>query len=78
MGKEKRYYVQGLTDQIFVVRERALANEVSSANDHIVKSFQIARDAYQYAHTMNAVQCTPETVAPPEQSRLSEKPLQRV
>ncbi len=37
------YYVQGLTDQIFLVRERMSANGEQGPDDRIVKSFIVPR-----------------------------------
>lgn len=50
---QDRYYVQGLTDQIFLVRERVSANGEQGPDDRIVKSFDIRHDAYLYAESMN-------------------------
>ena len=50
------YYVQGLTDQIFLVRERMSANGKQGPDDRIVKSFDIRHDAYIYAGSMNEKQ----------------------
>ena len=50
------YYVQGLTDQIFLVRERMSANGEHGPDDRIVKSFDIRHDAYIYAGSMNEKQ----------------------
>jgi hypothetical protein len=72
---EKRYYVQHLTEQIFVVRERLLDDGAARADDRIVRSFQIGHDAYQYASSMNDAQGTPHIVATSGRGRLSKKPL---
>ncbi len=50
---EGRYYVQHLTAQVFVVRECASTNGEPGSDDHIVRSFTIAHDAYMYANSMN-------------------------
>ena len=50
------YYVQGLTDQIFLVRERMSANGEQGPDDRIVRSFDIRHDAYIYAGSMNEKQ----------------------
>ena len=50
------YYVQGLTDQIFLVRERMSANGEQGPDDRIVRSFDIRHDAYIYAKSMNEQQ----------------------
>jgi len=56
-GEEKmianRYYVQQLTEQIFLVRERLSADGASGADDRIVRSFSILHDAYAYANSLN-------------------------
>lgn len=48
-----RYYVQHLTEQIFLVRERLSADGVSGADDRIVHSFSVSHDAYAYASSLN-------------------------
>ena len=53
---QDRYYVQSLTDQIFLVRERASAGRDSGPDDRIVRSFDIRHDAYMYAESMNEQQ----------------------
>ncbi|GCE30211.1 hypothetical protein KDA_56950 [Dictyobacter alpinus] len=50
---ENRYYVQCLSPQIFLVRERAAADQDPSANDRLVKSFDVRHDAYLYVNTFN-------------------------
>jgi hypothetical protein len=54
----KRYYVQHLTEQIFVVRERLSADGEPGADDRIVRSFNILHDAYLHANTLNDTQNT--------------------
>ena len=51
--KEDRYYVQRLTEQVFLIRERLSANGAPGPNDPIVKSFDIRHDAYVYADSVN-------------------------
>lgn len=51
--REERYYVQRLTEQVYVVRERLAAGEESGSDDRIVRSFNVGQDAYRYADTMN-------------------------
>ncbi len=51
--KEDRYYVQRLTEQVFLIRERQSANGAPGPNDRIVKSFDIRHDAYVYADSVN-------------------------
>ena len=50
---QDRYYVQGLTEQIFLVRERIAADGESGPDDRIVKSFDVRHDAYMYADSVN-------------------------
>ncbi len=53
---EDRYYVQRLTDQIYVVRERLSVDDGPGPNDHIIRSFDIRHDAYTYVDNVNATQ----------------------
>ncbi len=53
---EDRYYVQRLTEQVFLVRERISANGESGPDDRIVRSFNMRHDAYIYADSVNAAQ----------------------
>ena len=53
---EDRYYVQRLTEQIFLVRERLSADREPGPDDRIVRSFDIRHDAYMYADGMNDAQ----------------------
>ena len=48
-----RYYVQQLTEQVFLIRERMSADGEPGPDDRIVRSFDIRHDAYMYAGTMN-------------------------
>jgi hypothetical protein len=48
-----RYYVQRLTEQIFLVRERMSAEGEPGPDDRIVRSFDVRHDAYMYADSMN-------------------------
>lgn len=48
-----RYYVQPLTEQIFLIRERASADDEPGPDDHLVRSFSIRHDAYMYVSTIN-------------------------
>ena len=48
-----RYYVQRLTEQIFLVRERTSADGEPGPDDRIVRSFDIRHDAYMYADSVN-------------------------
>ena len=47
---KNRYYVQSLTDQVFLVRERKSIDEEQGPNDRIVRSFAIRADAYMHAN----------------------------
>jgi hypothetical protein len=53
MMKEGRYYVQALTDHIFLVRECQSTNGKPGSDDTIVKSFNFRYDAYHYANSKN-------------------------
>ena len=53
---EDRYYVQQLTQQIFLVRQRKSVEEEPGPDDSIVRSFNIRHDAYIYASSMNEKQ----------------------
>jgi hypothetical protein len=50
---EDRYYVQQLTEQIFLIRQRKSAEEEPGPDDRIVRSFNIRHDAYMCASSMN-------------------------
>ncbi len=51
-----RYYVQRLTEQVFLVRECMSAEGGPGSDDPIVRSFDIRHDAYMYAESMNEKQ----------------------
>ena len=51
--REGRYYVQALTEHIFLVRERQSIYIKPGADDIIVRSFDVRYDAYSYANSMN-------------------------
>ena len=53
---EDRYYVQQLTEQIFLIRQCKSVEEVPGPDDTIVRSFNIRHDAYMYASSMNEKQ----------------------
>ena len=53
---EDRYYVQRLSEQIFLIRERMSADEEPGPDDRIVRSFDIRTDAYLYADSVNEMQ----------------------
>jgi hypothetical protein len=56
MMKEDRYYVQRLTEQVFLIRERLSANGAQGPDDRIVRSFDVRHDAYAYADSVNEKQ----------------------
>jgi len=51
-----RYYVQRLTEQVFLIRERESPDGESGPDDRIVRSFVFRHDAYMYVDTMNEKQ----------------------
>ena len=53
---DDRYYVQRLTEQVFLIRERASSEEEAGPDDRIVRSFDVRHDAYVYAESMNEKQ----------------------
>ena len=53
---EDRYYVQRLTEQVFLIRERKSMEEEPGPDDRIVRSFVVRHDAYIYADTANTKQ----------------------
>ena len=53
---EDRYYVQHLTEQVFLIRERRSAEEGPGPDDRIVRSFDVRHDAYMYADSVNEKQ----------------------
>ena len=48
-----RYYVQRLTEQVFLIRECLSADGKPGSNDRIVRSFDIRHNAYMYADSVN-------------------------
>ena len=48
-----RYYVQRLTEQIFLIRESMSADGEPGPDDRIVRSFSFRHDAYMYADSVN-------------------------
>jgi hypothetical protein len=50
---EERYYVQCLSEQVFLIRERTTVEGEGKSNDRLVRSFDIRHDAYMYANSMN-------------------------
>jgi hypothetical protein len=70
-----RYYVQRLTEQIFLVRENLSAHGAPGADDPIIRSFQLFHDASLFANSKNEAQRTHQNVAVAERDTPSEKPL---
>jgi hypothetical protein len=56
MMQKDRYYVQRLTEEVFLIRERLSALAAPGPNDHIVRSFNIRHDAQVYADSVNEEQ----------------------
>ena len=52
----KRYYVQRLTEQVFLIRERTSDDGESGPDDRIIRSFVFPHDAYSYVDDMNEKQ----------------------
>lgn len=53
---ENRYYVQRLTEQVFLIRERLSSEGEPGLDDHIVRSFAFREEAYRYADKINEKQ----------------------
>ena len=70
-----RYYVQRLTEQIFLVRERLSVDGAPGADDRIIRSFQILHDASLYANRLNETQSTHQNVVFPESDTRSNTAL---
>jgi hypothetical protein len=51
-----RSYVQRLTEQVFVVRERLSVDGEPGPDDHVVRSFVFHEEAYRYADQVNEKQ----------------------
>lgn len=51
--KKDHYYVQSLTEHIFLVRECFSAEGKPGPDDRIVRSFDVYYDAYSYASRLN-------------------------
>jgi hypothetical protein len=56
MTTEDRYYVQRLTEQVFVIRERVSADGEPGPNDRIARSFDMRHDAYVFVDSVNELQ----------------------
>ena len=50
---EDRYYVQRLTEQVFLIRERLSADGEPGPADRLVRSFDVRHDADMYASSVN-------------------------
>jgi hypothetical protein len=53
---EDRYYVQRLTEQVFVIRECVSADGKPGRQDRLVRAFDVGHDAYLYAESVNEKQ----------------------
>ena len=53
---EERYYIQRLTEQVFLIRERASPSGEAGPDDRIVRSFDMRHDASMFAESMNEKQ----------------------
>lgn len=53
---EESYYVQRLTEQVFVIREHVSGDGEPRPADRIVKSFDMSHDAYVYVDMLNEKQ----------------------
>lgn len=56
IASKNRYYVQRLTEQVFLVRERLSAGRASGPDDRIVRSFAFRDDAYKCTDDLNEKQ----------------------
>jgi len=56
MMTEDRYYVQRLTEQVFIIRERVSEDGEPGSNDRIARSFDMRHDAYAFVDTVNELQ----------------------
>jgi hypothetical protein len=53
IAQKGRYYVQTLTDRIFLVRECQSPDGKPGADDMLVRSFEVREDASSYANSLN-------------------------
>lgn len=53
---QDRYYVQHLTERVFLVRERMSPDGGPGPVDRIVRSFDVRHDAYIFADNLNEKQ----------------------
>jgi hypothetical protein len=56
MTSEDRYYIQRLTDQVFLIRERVSAEGEPGPHDRLVRSFDVRHDASMYTESANDIQ----------------------
>jgi hypothetical protein len=56
MMMQDRYYVQHLTERVFLVRERMSPDGGPGPDDRIVRSFDVRHDAYIFADNLNEKQ----------------------
>lgn len=52
---KNRYYVQPLTEEMFIIRERVSMSRQKGPgpNDHVIRTFTVRHDAYRFAYQMN-------------------------
>ncbi|GCE28046.1 hypothetical protein KDA_35300 [Dictyobacter alpinus] len=72
---KNRYYVQPLSEQAFIIRERISVQKGPGPNDRVIQSFTIRHDAYTYAHQMNATTVNPSIEASKVEQPQSEAAL---
>lgn len=53
---DDRYYVQRITEQVFLIRERTSSKAEMGPDDRIVRSFDVRHDANIFAENMNEKQ----------------------
>ncbi len=53
---QDRYYVQHLTERVFLVRERMSPDGGPGPDDRIVRSFDVRHDAYIFVGNLNEKQ----------------------
>jgi hypothetical protein len=63
IASKNRYYVQHLTEQIFLVRACRRPDAVRGSDDPIVRSFLVGHDAFQYAERLNECQREPHKLS---------------
>jgi hypothetical protein len=56
MMMQDRYYVQHLTERVFLVRERMSPDGGPGPDDRIVRSFDVRHDAHIFADNLNEKQ----------------------